>query len=89
MASSVLCGQSALVGLPTISKKKEREVSLLDVTIPSPIKVDRKRLKADESAGITVFKVAKVRRCVSSHVCNTMRVDECLLTNLFVVAFLD
>ncbi|KAG7367438.1 phosphatidylinositol-specific phospholipase C, X domain containing protein [Nitzschia inconspicua] len=60
MASSVLCGQSALVGLPTISNKKEREVSLMDVTIPSQLKVaDRKQLKDVDSSGISVFKVSK------------------------------
>jgi hypothetical protein len=59
MSSSVLCGQSALVGFPTAtgSKKKEfRSVQSLD--IPPAMKVDRKRLKTE--GGVSVYKVTKV-----------------------------
>jgi hypothetical protein len=50
------------VGLPTLSKKKEREASIMNVPIPGTMKVERKRLKTDDAAGLPVFKVTKVRQ---------------------------
>ena len=57
MSSSVLCGQAALVGLPTGSKQKNAR-SLQSLEIPSAMKVDRKRLKTE--GGVSVYKVTKV-----------------------------
>ena len=67
MSSSVQCGQAALLGLPIVkdSKKnnnKERKLTLSNVTLPSNLRVDRKRLKADETTGIEVYKISKVRK---------------------------
>ena len=56
MSSSVLCGQAALVGLPTGRQKNVRTLQSLE--IPSALKVDRKRLKTE--GGVSVYKVTKV-----------------------------
>ena len=66
MASSVHCGQAALVGLPNIKESKhnnhrERETSLANVALSRHLCVDRKRLKSDDTTGIGVYKISKVR----------------------------
>lgn len=62
MASSVLCGQTALLGLASVHKKEhEKTTTLIDVALPKHLKVDRKRLKGAQTAGMEVFKLSKVR----------------------------
>lgn len=66
MSSSVQCGQAALVGLPNIkeskknSSSKERETTLANVNLPPDLRVDRKRLKSDDTSGMEVYKISKV-----------------------------
>mmetsp|Transcript_7390 Transcript_7390/g.18142 ORF Transcript_7390/g.18142 Transcript_7390/m.18142 type:complete len:1580 (-) Transcript_7390:162-4901(-) len=70
MASSVLCGQAALVGFPkvgrdgTSSKQKKNDSnetikSVSDVGVPKYLHADKKRLMGEPNAGMEVFKLSK------------------------------
>jgi len=64
MASNVLCGQSGLLGLPSVRNAKggkNRRPILSDAKLNPYLRVERKRLKADASSGMEVYKISKVR----------------------------
>ena len=61
MASSVLCGQAGLLGLPSVQNDGKVSLSsLADAKVRNSLRADRKMLKMDPSVGMEVYKISKV-----------------------------